>query len=104
MTRLDPSTEKSRQTPYRRLYTHIYKLRDELARQDSCITYLLNEIRALQKRAEQLEKRNENLVASALRVAFDTAQEVRGVGQRGDLQLSEAGDPPVGHPAPVDGR
>lgn len=34
------------------------KIQDRLASQDSCITFLLVEIRALQKRVEKLEKRN----------------------------------------------
>jgi predicted nuclease with TOPRIM domain len=59
MSRTDYSTEPARQTPYRRLYTRIYKFEDEVKRQDNCISYLLNEIRTLQKRVDELEQRKD---------------------------------------------
>jgi hypothetical protein len=85
MTRIDPSNEASRQTPYRRLYTKIHRFKGEVARQDSCISYLLNEIRTLQKRVEKLEVYNANLV----KLAQEHMDGVRGMEQRGDLPLQK---------------
>lgn len=70
MTRFDPSTEPAREAAYRRLY-------DRISGQDGCITWLLVELRALQKRVAKLEQRNDDLAAAALRVAHNNAQEVR---------------------------
>ena len=70
MTRANPSTEPAREAAYRRLY-------ERIANQDGCITFLLVELRALQKRVTQLEKHNDNLAAAALRLAHSNAEEFR---------------------------
>jgi hypothetical protein len=70
MTRLDPSSEPARDAAYRRLY-------DRISGQDGCITFLLVELRALQKRVTKLEQRNDDLAAAALRLAHNNAEEVR---------------------------
>lgn len=51
MSRADPSNEPSRELAYRRLY-------DRISTQDGCITFLLIELRALQKRVTKLEQHN----------------------------------------------
>jgi hypothetical protein len=70
MTRLDPSSEPAREPAYRRLY-------DRIGNQDGCITWLLNELRLLQKRVTKLEQRNDDLAAAALRLAHNNAEEFR---------------------------
>ena len=70
MTRLDPSNEPARAAAYLRLHKRIQT-------QDGCITWLLVELRALQKRVTQLEQRNDELAAAALRLACSNAEEFR---------------------------
>ena len=55
MSRPWSPTEPARQPDYRRMYNEVRKLYDRIASQDSCITYLLIELRAAQKRIEKLE-------------------------------------------------
>jgi quinol monooxygenase YgiN len=74
MTRLDPSGEPAREPAYRAAYRQLY---DRIGNQDGCITFLLVELRALQKRVTKLEQRNDDLAAAALRLAHNNAQEVR---------------------------
>jgi hypothetical protein len=47
--------EPARQPDYRKMYNEVRKVYDRIASQDSCITYLLIELRAAQKRIEKLE-------------------------------------------------
>lgn len=68
------SNEPNREPAYRKSQVEI---RDRLANRESCITWLLVELRALQKRVTQLEKRNDDLAAAALRLAHSNAEEVR---------------------------
>jgi hypothetical protein len=48
--------EPARQPDYRRMYNEVRKVYDRIASQDQCITFLLVELRALQKRVEKLEQ------------------------------------------------
>jgi len=66
--------EPAREPAYRAAHREIH---DRLANQDGCITFLLVELRALQKRVTQLEKRNDTLAAAALRLAHNNAEEFR---------------------------
>jgi hypothetical protein len=66
--------EPARHPAYRRSQDIIH---DRLANQDGCITWLLVELRTLQKRVTQLEKRNDDLAAAALRLAHNNMEEVR---------------------------
>jgi hypothetical protein len=75
MTRLDPSTEPARQTPYRRLYTKIHKFNDDIARQNDCISYLLHEIRSLQKRVNDLEAAHDKSFSAAIPRAYPCGAE-----------------------------
>jgi hypothetical protein len=59
------------------MYIEVRKLYDRIGNQDGCITFLLVELRALQKRVTQLEKRNDDLAAAALRLAHSNMEEVR---------------------------
>ena len=68
------SNEPAREPAYRRSQEVIH---DRLANQDGCITFLLVELRALQKRVTKLEQRNDNLAAAALRLAHNNAEEFR---------------------------
>jgi septal ring factor EnvC (AmiA/AmiB activator) len=104
MTRLDPSTEPNRQPGYRRLYVQIYRLKDEIARQDSCIGYLLAEIRAAQKRIELLEAHNADTPAKLAKLAQERMEAVRRVEQCGDLSTQEYGGSTVGRHIPGDRR
>ena len=78
--------EPARQDLYRSL-----KIR--IDNQDSCITWLLVELRAVQKRLAKLEKYHESTAAIRLRMAHERLEEVRELEQRGDLPLPETGDP-----------
>ena len=62
--------EPGRQWPHRQML-------QRLAGQDGCITWLLVELRALQKRVTKLEQRNDDLAAAALRLAHNSAEEFR---------------------------
>jgi hypothetical protein len=93
--------EPSREPAYRAAHREIH---DRLTNQDGCITWLLVELRALQKRVDKLEQRNAHTAANMVRAACERMDEVRELEQRGDLQLQETGDQTVGHPAPADGR
>jgi hypothetical protein len=77
MTRLDPSNEPARQPEYRKFYTDLRKMAERICTQDGCISWLLVELRALQKRVDKLEQRNDDLAAAALRLAHNNAQEIR---------------------------
>lgn len=66
--------EPARDPDYRRAYA---KMHERMQTQDGCITWLLVELRALQKRVTQLEKRNDELAAAALRLARSNVEEVR---------------------------
>jgi hypothetical protein len=66
--------EPSREPAYRKSQVEI---RDRLANQDGCITWLLNELRLLQKRVTKLEQRNDDLAAAALRLAHNNAEKIR---------------------------
>jgi hypothetical protein len=66
--------EPAREPAYRVAHREIH---DRLANQDGCITWLLVELRTLQKRVTQLEKRNDDLAAAALRLAHNNMEEVR---------------------------
>jgi len=70
-------SEPARQPDYRNLYMRALKFEDRLAGQDGCITFLLVELRALQKRVAKLEQRNNDLAAAALRLAHNNMEEVR---------------------------
>lgn len=48
--------EPARQPDYRRMYNEVRKVYDRIASQDQCITFLLVELRAAQKRIEKLEQ------------------------------------------------
>jgi hypothetical protein len=74
--------EPAREPAYRAAHREIH---DRLANMDGCITFLLVELRALQKRVDKLEQRNENLAAAALRLAHNNMDEVRELEQRADL-------------------
>jgi hypothetical protein len=74
MSRIDPSNEPAREPAYRRSQEVIH---DRLANQDGCITFLLVELRELQKRVTKLEQRNDDLAAAALRLAHNNAEEFR---------------------------
>ena len=74
MTRLDPSNEPAREPAYRAAHRQLY---DRIGNQDGCITFLLVELRALQKRVTKLEQRNDDLAAAALRLAHNNAEEIR---------------------------
>jgi hypothetical protein len=69
--------EPARQPDYRRIYMEVRKVYDRIKTQDECITWLLVELRALQKRVTQLEKHNDALAAAALRLAHNNAEEFR---------------------------
>ena len=58
MTRPWNPDEPSREPAYRAAHREIH---DRLANQDGCITFLLVELRALQKRVTKLEQRNDTL-------------------------------------------
>lgn len=77
MSRPFSPNEPARQPDYRRMYTEVHKLYDRLANQDGCITWLLVELRALQKRVTKLEQRNDALAAAALRLAHNNMEDVR---------------------------
>src|SRR4029077_2853511 len=62
MTRADPSGEPAREPAYRAAHRQLY---DRIGTQDGCITFLLVELRALQKRVTKLEQRNDDLAAAA---------------------------------------
>ena len=79
MSRLDPSGEPAREPAYRAAHREIH---DRLANMDGCITFLLVELRALQKRVTKLEQRNDDLAAAALRLAHSNAEEFREPEQR----------------------
>jgi hypothetical protein len=66
--------EPSREPAYRAAQREIH---DRLANVDGCITFLLVELRALQKRVTKLEQRNDDLAAAALRLAHNNAEEFR---------------------------
>jgi hypothetical protein len=66
--------EPAREPAYRAAHREIH---DRLANQDGCITFLLVELRALQKRVAKLEQRNDTLAAAALRLAHNNAEEFR---------------------------
>jgi hypothetical protein len=55
MSRPWSPNEPARQPDYRRMYNEVRKLYDRIASQDQCITFLLVELRAAQKRIEKLE-------------------------------------------------
>ena len=74
MTRPWNPDEPSREPAYRVAHREIH---DRLANQDGCITWLLNELRLLQKRVTKLEQRNDDLAAAALRLAHNNMEEVR---------------------------
>lgn len=81
MTRADPSGEPARELAYRRLH-------DRITTQDGCITWLLVELRALQKRVDKLEQRNETIASAALRLAQGRSldgEAMRGLEQHPDL-------------------
>ena len=82
MTRANQSKQSSRKTPYRRLYNHFYKLNDNVKRQDECIGYLLNEIRTLQKRMDQMEQQSANPSAPAAVMDDKYLELIRGMGKR----------------------
>jgi hypothetical protein len=75
MSRPFSRNEPARQTDYRRTYVELRKVYDRIAAQDSCITYLLVELRAVQKRMNKLEQHNANKV----RAAYEDMGEVRGL-------------------------
>lgn len=77
MARQWSSGEPARQPDYRNLYMRALKFEDRLAGQDGCITWLLVELRALQKRIAKLEQRNDDLAAAAVRLAHSNMDEVR---------------------------
>jgi hypothetical protein len=52
MSRIDPSNEPARQPDYRRFCE---QTRNHIANHDSSITWLMGELRSLQKRVNQLE-------------------------------------------------
>ena len=74
--------EPSREPTYRAAHREIH---DRLANQDGCITWLLVELRTLQKRVTKLEQRNDDLATAALRLAHNNMEEVREQEQRTDL-------------------
>jgi hypothetical protein len=79
MTRPWNPDEPSREPAYRVAHREIH---DRLANQDGCITFLLAELRALQKRVAKLEQRNDDLAAAALRLAHNNMEDVRAQEQR----------------------
>ena len=70
------SNEPARNPDYRQAYA---KMHARLANQESCITWLLVELRALQKRVAQLEQRNARPlpICRALRQRTEIAEDVR---------------------------
>jgi len=86
MTRADQSKQPTRETPYRRLYTRIYKFEDNAKRQDDCIGYLLNEIRMLQKRMDQMEQQRANPPPANAGLDLKTLDAVRKLGKRYNLR------------------
>jgi hypothetical protein len=90
MSRTNWQNEPAREIAYR-------KLHERIASQDSCITFLLMELRALQKRVAKLEKSNEATTYAKLRTARHLA-EIRELEQCNNLPEGQAGDPTVGHP------
>lgn len=69
MTRLDQSAQPSREAAYKRLYVRI-------GVQDDCISWLLTELRALQKRVDKLEQHNAHTAANMVRAAHERAEEI----------------------------
>ena len=51
-------------------------MHDRLANQESCITWLLVELRALQKRVDKLEQHNAHTAANMVRAASERAEEI----------------------------
>jgi hypothetical protein len=68
------SDEPGREPAYRRSQNIIH---DRLANQDGCITFLLVELRALQKRVAKLEQHNAHTAANMVRAAYERVEEVR---------------------------
>ena len=62
-------TEPARELLYR-------KLNERVGNQDSCITWLLVELRALQKRVDKLEQYNAHAAANMVRAAYERVEEV----------------------------
>ena len=69
MTRADPSGEPAREAAYIRLH-------ERISTQDGCITWLLVELRALQKRVDKLEQHNAHTAANMVRAASERAEEI----------------------------
>ena len=65
-------TEPAREPAYRKSQEIIH---DRLANQDGCITWLLVELRALQKRVDKLEKHNAHTAANMVRAAYERAED-----------------------------
>ena len=91
MTKVDRHNEPARERAY-------LKLHDRIANQDSCITFLLIELRAVQKRLAKLEQHHADTASVKLRLACQDMDEVRGLEQRHDLRTGQAGDTEVGCP------
>jgi hypothetical protein len=100
MSRLRSPDEPTRQPDYRRMYTEVRKLYDRIASQDSCITYLLVELRAVQKRLAKLEQHSAHTAANRVRAAYESMETLRDMEQRGDLPVQKVGVQTVG-PAPA---
>jgi hypothetical protein len=103
MSRPYSPNEPARQPDYRKMYVEVRKLYDRIASQDSCITYLLVELRAAQKRIDKLEQHNAHIAANKVRAAYEGMEEVRELEQPRNLPQGEAGDQTVGHSAPNTG-
>jgi hypothetical protein len=71
--------EPAREPAYRAAHRQLH---DRIGNQDGCITFLLVELRALQRRVTKLEQRNDDLAAAALRLAHNNAEEARESEQR----------------------
>jgi septal ring factor EnvC (AmiA/AmiB activator) len=100
MSRIDPSNEPARQPDYQRMYKQVRKLQDRIQTQDECITWLLVELRAAQKRLTKLEQHNADTTAKMARLAMvkmahERLDELRELEQRGDLPDRKDGHPPA---------
>ena len=73
MTRLYPSNEPARQPDYKRAYA---KMHDRVANLEGCNNWLLDELRALQKRVDKLEQHNAHIAANMVRAASERAEEI----------------------------
>jgi hypothetical protein len=105
MSRPFSPDEPARQPEYQRAYRRMY---ERIKAQDESITWLLIELRAVQKRVDRLEKYNADTATrlarmAAVKLAHERVDEVRELEQRRRIPLPEAGDQAIGHPDPNTG-